>query len=189
MEAFSVAFAVVFFAELADKSQLLAMAFAARYGWRDVLLGICISTVINQSLAGTVGFYLGHLIDYDIMQLIASIAFVGFALWTLSVEDEDEQAHDSTHSPMLTVATACLVAEFGDKTQLATVTIAATHQVLLPVIIGAVLGMIIADGLGIMAGNTLRRVVPEAVMRLISAAIFFVIGAIGIYDWLIDFLT
>ena len=139
MDAFLATFVMIFLAELGDKTQLIVMAFAAKYCWRQVLAGM------------TLGIFAVH-----------------------------APAADSRYGPALTVATSFFVGEMGAKTQFAAMTLAAQWQAWLPVLAGAVLAMVLADGLGLVAGSCLKRFLAPRRMRLLSGVIFLAFGAAGL---------
>ena len=182
MEAFAAAALVVVLAELGDKTQLLAMAFAAKYRWQTVMAGVIVSTVANHFLAVLAGVYLGGMIDTHTMQIVASVAFIVFGLWTIRGDEIGDEAENSRYSPFWTVAIAFFLAEMGDKTQFATITLAAKYQSLLPVLAGTTTGMMIADGIGIIVGIVMCKRIPERTIKLISAAAFIFFGFLGSYQ-------
>ena len=181
MAAFFSTFLVILLAEIGDKTQLLVMAFAMRYLWREVFAGMVLGILVVHSLAVAVGSLAGSLLDARVMAAIASVLFLAFGVWTLrGGDEEDEEAHDSRFGPVLTVALAFLVGEMGDKTQFAAMTMAATQGAWIPVLVGAVAGMVLADSLGIIAGRLLHRRLPAEKLRLVSAGCFFLFGIMGL---------
>ena len=183
MEALMAAFLVVFFAEMGDKTQFIVMAFAAKYDWKQSFFGMVIGILVVHSLAVLVGTLLGEFIPVHMMPILASLIFIAFGLWTLrgaDDEEEEEAVHDSCFGPLLTVAMTFIVGEMGDKTQFATLTLAAQYESWLMVLVGAVLGMIVADSLGILVGMFLNRRLPAKQLRYLSAAIFLLFGAVGL---------
>lgn len=181
MDAFLATFVMIFLAELGDKTQLIVMAFAAKYRWRQVLAGMTLGIFAVHALAVGVGSFVGELLSPECMTLIASLLFLYFGYWTLRGGDEaEETAADSCYGPVLTVATSFFVGEMGDKTQFAAMTLAAQWQAWLPVLAGAVLAMVLADGLGLVAGSCLKRFLAPRRMRLLSGVIFLAFGAAGL---------
>ena len=180
MDAFLATFVMIFLAELGDKTQLIVMAFAAKYCWRQVLAGMTLGIFAVHALAVGVGSFVGQLLSPERMTLIASLLFLYFGYWTLRGGDEaEETAADSCYGPVLTVATSFFVGEMGDKTQLIVMAFAAKYcwrQVLA----GAVLAMVLADGLGLVAGSCLKRFLAPRRMRLLSGVIFLAFGAAGL---------
>jgi putative Ca2+/H+ antiporter (TMEM165/GDT1 family) len=186
LEAFLAAFLFVVLAEMGDKTQLLAMAFATRYPAFKVLVAVFLATIINHALAVTVGHFLTVYIPIEIISFIASLSFIFFGLWTLrgdTLSGEDKKP--SRFGPVLTVAIAFFLAEMGDKTQLATISLAIEYGNLLQVLIGTTLGMVVADGFGIIVGIVLRKKIPERIIKYISATIFGAFGFIGVYGALV----
>ena len=183
MAAFIASLTFVVLAEMGDKTQLLAMAFAARYSAYKVLTAVFLATLLNHSLAVAAGHFLTVIIPLEIISLAAAVSFIGFGLWTIrgdTLEGEDKK--ESRFGPVLTVGTAFFFAEMGDKTQLATISLAVKYQNMLNVLMGTTLGMVIADAIGIIVGVVLRKHIPERVIKWISAGIFIVFGFIGTFD-------
>ena len=183
MHAFLLSFAVIFVAELGDKSQLMAMTFAARYSFWTVIGAITAATAVVHLLSVGVGSVVGLALPTGPINVIAGVAFVGFGLWTLRgdrLSDEEEgRAARSTRSAYLAVAGAFFLAELGDKTMLATVTLATTEG-WFGTWVGSTLGMVAADALAIGVGTVLGRALPERAVRIGAAVLFFLFGA-----WLI----
>jgi len=175
-----VSFAVIFIAELGDKSQLMAMTFALRYRWWVVLSGILFATTAVHLVSVAVGHYLGATIPSEAMSIVGGVAFLFFGLWTLRGDslDDDEQAKAgrAVRSAFLAVTSAFFLAELGDKTMLATITLAADND-WAGVWIGSTLGMVAADALAIVAGVVLGRHLPENAIKFGASALFFGFGA------------
>jgi putative Ca2+/H+ antiporter (TMEM165/GDT1 family) len=172
----------VVLAEMGDKTQLLAMAFATRYPPFKVLIAVFLATIINHALAVTVGHFLTVYIPIEIISFIASLSFIFFGLWTLrgdALSGEDKKP--SRFGPVITVGIAFFLAEMGDKTQLATISLAIEYGNMLQVLIGTTLGMVVADGFGIIVGIVMRKKIPERVIKYISATIFGAFGFVGVY--------
>ncbi|MGE5494414.1 MAG: TMEM165/GDT1 family protein [Burkholderiales bacterium] len=185
MVAFLFAAGAVLLAEMGDKSQLLAVAFAARYKPSKVILGVLIASAINLGLAVWIG---NLIVKQEILkswiQAAASLSFVLFGLWTLRGEKEESVGSKKTRfGAVMTVALAFTIAELGDKTQLATVAMA-TKFPDDPVALwtGAVAGIIAADAIGILVGVVLRKRIHEKLLRTISAAAFIIFGLAGCYE-------
>lgn len=189
MEAFLLSTAVIFIAELGDKSQLMAMTFAARYKARDVLIGITVATAIVHLASVGIGYFIGDAFaDYQHwIAVAAGLAFLGFALWTLRgdelTDEEADKARHATGAAILAVGTAFFLAELGDKTMLATITLA-TREGWLGTWIGSTLGMVAADALAIVVGAVLGRKLPEKVITYGAAALFAIFGLILIAEGL-----
>ncbi|WP_413766773.1 TMEM165/GDT1 family protein [Rhodococcus pyridinivorans] len=173
-------FAVVFVAELGDKSQLMAMTFALRYRWWVVLSGILFATTAVHLVSVAVGHYLGVAIPATAISIVGGIAFLIFGAWTLRGDslDDDEQSKAGrvARSAFLAVTSAFFLAELGDKTMLATITLA-TDNNWAGVWIGSTVGMVAADALAIVVGAVLGRHLPDNAIRYGAAALFFGFGA------------
>jgi putative Ca2+/H+ antiporter (TMEM165/GDT1 family) len=187
MYAFLLSTAVIFVAELGDKSQLMAMTFAARYRVRDVLIGITVATAIVHLFSVAIGRLVGNQFadSQDTISIIAGIAFLLFAAWTLrgdALSDEEaDKARRSQGLALLAVGVAFFLAELGDKTMLATITLA-TQEGWLGTWIGSTLGMVLADALAIGVGALLGKHLPERAIKFGAAAAFLVFGLLLIAD-------
>ena len=183
MVIFSTAFIMVVLAEMGDKTQLLAMAFAAKYPWKKVMLGVLFATLLNHFVAIAAGIYLNTLVPQHIVEIVASVAFIVFGLWILKDDELGNEAEKNRFSIFWTVAIAFFLAEMGDKTQLATVALSA--QIggdLLTILIGTTAGMLVADGIGIALGAALHKYVPDRVVKKIASGIFILFGILGILN-------
>lgn len=192
MYAFLLSTAVIFVAELGDKSQLMAMTFAARYRARDVLLGITAATALVHLASVAIGYFIGDVFaDYQgAIEVVAGVAFLAFAAWTLRgdelTEEEAEKARKSRGLALVAVGTAFFLAELGDKTMLATITLA-TQEGWLGTWLGSTLGMVAADALAILVGALLGRKLPEKAIKYGAAALFALFGIaliVGGAGWL-----
>ncbi len=178
---------VIFIAELGDKSQLMAMTFATRYRARDVLLGITAATALVHLASVALGYWIGEgFAEYQgPIAVAAGVAFLGFAAWTLRgdelTEDEAEKAKKATGSALLAVGVAFFLAELGDKTMLATITLA-TQENWLGTWIGSTVGMVAADALAIVVGVALGKHLPEKVITYGAALAFAVFGVLLIAE-------
>ncbi len=182
MVAFAASFIFVVLAEMGDKTQLLAMAFAAKYKAYQVLLAVFIATLLNHALAVVAGRALTTIIPLDVISFIAALSFVIFGLWTIRGDKLDgEEKGASKFGPVLTVAIAFFLAEMGDKTQLATISLAIEYNNMLNVLMGTTLGMVVADAIGIIIGIVMRKHIPEKSIKWVSASIFVLFGLIGIH--------
>lgn len=183
--AFLISFGVVFVAELGDKSQLMALTFATRYRPVLVLAGIAVATAAINVVSVAVGYGLGLALPTRWISVAAGLVFIGFAIWTLLDEEEDGDVPErSGHSVIFTVGSAFLLAELGDKTMVATITLASQNG-WAGTWLGATTGMLAAAAIAIAVGRQLGRRLPERAVRLSAAALFAVIGI-----WLlVDALT
>lgn len=183
MTAFLASLGFVVLAEMGDKTQLLAMAFATRYKASTVMWGVFAATVLNHFLAVLAGNYLTNLVPIHYVQIAAAASFILFGLWTIRGDElagEDKRFH---FSPFWTVAIAFFIAEMGDKTQLATVALAAKYQSVFPVLVGTTAGMLIADAIGIGIGIVMGKKIPERAVKWIAAVIFIGFGFWGLYEY------
>ncbi|GGM07396.1 MULTISPECIES: TMEM165/GDT1 family protein [Micromonospora] len=183
MEGFFVAlvvsFGVIFVAELGDKSQLMALTFATRFKTVPVLIGITIATAVVHLVSVAIGYGLGATLPTGWISLVAGLAFLGFGAWTLRgdslTEEEKRKAERSTKSAIVTVGIAFFLAELGDKTMLATITLA-TQYGWFGTWIGSTVGMVVADALAILVGRLLGRKLPERTIKYGAAALFTICG-------------
>ncbi|RLE23617.1 MAG: UPF0016 domain-containing protein [Actinobacteria bacterium] len=176
---------VVFVAELGDKTQLVALGFGARHRLAPVLVGIAVAYFATNLLSVVVGGLLGETFPAEAISLGGGILFLGFAAWTLRDTGEDDPVDDpgaqradmatsrdgSTFRTVMAVAGAMFIAELGDKTMLATATLAARGQPVM-VWIGATIGIFLAGALGVLAGRALGVRLPERTVRIGSAVLF-----------------
>jgi putative Ca2+/H+ antiporter (TMEM165/GDT1 family) len=187
MDAFLLSFGIIFVAELGDKSQLMALTFAARYRAITILIAISAATALVHLVSVLFGAAVGVALPTDLISVIAGIAFFGFAAWTLRGDelDDDEAARAalSDRSVLWTVGFAFFLAELGDKTMLATVTLA-TNNGLIGTWIGSTLGMVAADALAIVVGKQLGSRLPERAVRIGAAVVFVIFGVILIAEGL-----
>lgn len=185
MAAFWLSFAVIFIAELGDKSQLMAMTFATRYRFWTVIGAITAATAVVHLFSVAIGNVVGLALPTGPINIIAGLAFIFFGLWTLrgdELSDEEEgRAKRSTRSAFFAVAIAFFLAELGDKTMLATVTLATTEG-WFGTWVGSTLGMVAADALAIAVGVVLGRNLPEKVIKIGAAILFFIFGAWLVYQ-------
>jgi putative Ca2+/H+ antiporter (TMEM165/GDT1 family) len=179
-----VALGLVFVAELGDKTQLVALGFGARHRLAPVLTGVVLAYMATNLLSVVIGGLLGAALPTRAIGLVGGVLFLGFALWALRQRDlgdeGDEQAGTGTgtgdRSVVLSVAGAMFVAELGDKTMLATATLAAEGNPVL-VWVGATAGIILAGVLGVLVGRWFGARLPDTVTRIGSAVVFAVVGA------------
>ncbi len=158
LDAFLLSFAVIFVAELGDKSQLMALTFATRFPWLPVLIGISLATLIIHAISVLIGTLVALALPTNLISVLAGLAFFAFAGWTLrgdKLTAEDEaRAERSSGSVILAVGGAFFLAELGDKTMLATITLATTQDPI-GTWLGSTAGMVVADGIAIAIGSWL----------------------------------
>ena len=175
----------VVLAEMGDKTQLLAMAFATKYKASKVMIGVFVATIFNHALAVAVGNYITRFDSAQIwIQGIASLSFIFFGLWTIRGDKlEGEENRTSKYGAIATVAIAFFIAEMGDKTQLATIALATKFpENPFWLLMGTTTGMMIADGIGILVGIVMCKKIPERTIKLASAGAFIFFGFIGSYE-------
>lgn len=172
------AMGVVFLAELGDKTQLVALGFGARHRLGPVLAGVALAYAATNLLSVVVGGLLGAALPTRALGLGGGVLFIGFALWSLRPEEDDDEgvAAATGHGRVvLSVAAAMFVAELGDKTMLATATLAAQGDPVL-VWIGATVGIIASGSVGVFVGRATGARLPERTIRIGSAALFAAFG-------------
>lgn len=182
MTAYLASLGFVVLAEMGDKTQLLAMAFASRYRWPTVMWAVFAATLVNHLFAVAVGSYLTAFVPMQYIQMAAAASFILFGLWTLrgdKLEGEDKRFN---YSPFWTVAIAFFIAEMGDKTQLATVALAARYESIISVWLGTTTGMLVADAIGIIVGIVLGKKIPERFIKWFAALVFIAFGIIGLWE-------
>lgn len=181
MSAFITSFLVITLAEMGDKTQLVALAFATRYSAWTTLAGVFVATLVVHLFSVAIGEVLGLAIPTLWIQFGAGLAFIGFGVWTIRGDSlDDEVTRPSRFGPFFTVALAFFLAELGDKTMLATVTLASQHQSFIPVWLGSTLGMTVADGLAVIVGVVAGRRLPARAIKLVAATIFIGFGIFAI---------
>ncbi len=179
MEAFLVSTGVVALAEIGDKTQLLAFILAARFKKPiPIIAGILCATILNHGLAGALGAWITTAISPEILRWGLGVSFIGMAIWTMipdKIEDEEMQIATRFGIFGATLITFFL-AEMGDKTQIATVAMAAHYSSPIWVVIGTTLGMLIADVPAVFLGDKLANKIPMRLVHTIAAGIFAVLG-------------
>ncbi|GAB3146576.1 TMEM165/GDT1 family protein [Micromonospora sonneratiae] len=177
--ALAVSFGVIFVAELGDKSQLMALTFATRFKPLPVLIGITIATSVVHLVSVAIGVGLGAAIPTGWISLIAGLAFLAFGAWTLRgdslTEEEKRKAERSDRSALVLVSVAFFLAELGDKTMLATITLA-TQYGWFGTWLGSTVGMVAADALAILVGRMLGKRLPERTIKYGAAILFAICG-------------
>ncbi|HEX3025756.1 MAG TPA: TMEM165/GDT1 family protein [Clostridia bacterium] len=171
--------------EMGDKTQLLAMAFATRFKFWKVMLGVLIATILNHGLAVFVGAMLARIPGWQgWVRFIAAALFILFGLWALVSDQLDgDDSGKKTGNEVATVAIAFFFAEMGDKTQLATITLSAQYYGSpLLVLAGTTTGMLLADGLGILIGVVLHQRLPAKALKVMASGAFILFGLVGIWQ-------
>ncbi|HRF87293.1 MAG TPA: TMEM165/GDT1 family protein [Pseudomonadales bacterium] len=179
MESLLVSTGVVALAEIGDKTQLLAFLLAARFKKPlPIILGILLATLVNHGLAGALGAWITTNVSPEVLRWVLGLSFIGMAVWTLIPDKIEEE--ESLIAQKLGVFGATLVtfflAEMGDKTQVATIAMAAHYAAPLLVVIGTTLGMLIADVPAVFVGDKLANKIPMKLVHSIAAGVFAVLG-------------
>jgi putative Ca2+/H+ antiporter (TMEM165/GDT1 family) len=190
MEAFLVSTGVVALAEIGDKTQLLALVLAARYRKPvPIVFGILVSTLLNHALAGTVGAMLARYVDPQVMRWILGASFLAMAVWMLipdKLEDE-QQVKPPRFGVFATTVFAFFLLEMGDKTQIATIALAAKYPQLAVVVAGTTFGMMLANVPAVLLGDIAATKLPLRIVRAVCAAVFAVIGVLVLIDAFVHF--
>lgn len=179
MEALFTSTAVVAPAEIGDKTMLLAILLATRFGRTfPVVMGILMATLANHALAALVGQSLASLLEGQWFRLAVGISFLAMAAWTLVPDrlDEDEEPKAARFGPFLTTTITFFIVEIGDKTQVATIALGAQFQSVMLVTLGTTLGMMLANVPAVYFGRAIVERVSLRLMRMIAALLFFAIG-------------
>ncbi len=185
MEAFLISTGVVALGEMGDKTQLLAFVLAATFKRPiPIILGILAATVLNHALAGLVGVWIAAQLGPDILRWVVGVSFLAMAVWILIPDKmDDEVSSDKNKFGVFgTTFLAFFLAEMGDKTQIATVALAARYDDLLPVVAGTTLGMMLADVPAVFLGDTIGKKVSMPLVHGIAAFIFGVLGVLALLN-------
>lgn len=179
MNALLVSTGTVALAEIGDKTQLLALMLAARFRrpW-PIVAGIVIATVLNHALAAALGDWLSTLLTPDVLRWIVAGSFIAVALWTLKPDTLDEgEGHHARYGALVATTIAFFIAEIGDKTQVATILLAARFHEFAQVVTGTTLGMLLANVPVVLLGSRFSSRLPLKAARLTAAAVFAILGA------------
>jgi putative Ca2+/H+ antiporter (TMEM165/GDT1 family) len=179
MQPFLVSAGLVALAEMGDKTQLLSFMLAVRLRkpW-SIIAGILVATLFNHTLAGVLGNFLAAWIPRTALIWTVGLAFIGFGLWTLHPDSIDDDLKLHKGSAFVTTAIAFFIAEMGDKTQFATIALAARFQAPLEVILGTTTGMLLADIPAVWLGDKLSDRVPMRAVRIVAAVLFIAMGTV-----------
>ncbi len=177
MEAFLVSVGVVALAEIGDKTQLLALVLAARFQrpW-PIIWGILVATLANHGLAGAVGVWAASLVSPEVIRWILGISFLAMAVWLLVPDELDGETSLPDYGVFGTTLVAFFLAEMADKTQVATIALAAQFQSTVLVVLGTTLGMLIANVPAVLIGDKAARNLPIRTVHAVAAAIFALLG-------------
>ncbi|MEX8504144.1 TMEM165/GDT1 family protein [Leptothrix ochracea] len=181
MESFLLSTGIVALAEIGDKTQLLALILAARFRRPvPIILGILVATLANHALAASLGSWVTSLLSPNVLRWVLGGSFIAMALWTLVPDtfDEDDAKLASLGGVFGTTLVAFFLAEMGDKTQVATVALAAQYQAIVAVVAGTTLGMLIANVPAVLLGERIAHRIPVKLVHGIAAVIFAVLGVL-----------
>ena len=184
MEAFLISTGIVALAEMGDKTQLLSLVLAARFKkpW-PIAMGILVATLANHALAGAIGAWVTQFLGPDVLRWILGASFLAMAVWIMIPDKLD--ADDAPTQPRFGVFGATVIAfflaEMGDKTQVATVMLAAQYEAWAAVVAGTTLGMMLANVPVVWFGERITRRVPIRLVHGIGAAIFLVLGVVALW--------
>ena len=183
MEAFLVSTGIVALAEMGDKTQLLALILAARFKkpW-PIVAGILVATLANHALAGAAGAWVTTLVGPQMLRWILGASFLAMAAWMLVPDklDADEDEKPPRYGVFLTTVLVFFLAEMGDKTQIATVMLAARYDAIASVVAGTTLGMMLANAPVVWLGERVTRLVPLRAVHIVSALIFAALGLLAL---------
>ena len=180
MEAFLVSTSIVALAEIGDKTQLLAFILAARFraSW-PIILGILVATLANHAFAAALGTWITSLMDPETLRWVLGLSFIGMAIWVLIPDKLDNTETTGTRFGVFgTTLVTFFLAEMGDKTQIATVALAAQYHTLIAVVMGTMLGMMIANVPAVILGERIANRIPVRTVHMVVAAIFAVLGVL-----------
>jgi putative Ca2+/H+ antiporter (TMEM165/GDT1 family) len=178
MEAFLISTGIVALAEIGDKTQLLAFILAAKFRKPvPIIVGILVATIANHAFAGALGSWITSMIAPETMRWVLGLSFIAMAIWTLIPDKFDEDdAKLARYGVFGTTLIAFFFAEMGDKTQIATVALAAQYQSLIAVVAGTTFGMMIANVPAVIMGDRIATKMPVRLVHAIAAGIFAVLG-------------
>ncbi len=182
MEAFFVSTSIVTLAEMGDKTQLLSFVLAAKLKYRvPIIMGILFATLANHFFAGYVGVWIASLISPQTMKWIVALSFFAFGIWALKPDKLDENQKLRGAGVFVTTLIAFFLVEMGDKTQLATIALAARYDSLVAVVMGTTLGMMIANIPAVWVGEKLTHRINMKAMRWVAASLFIVLGVLALF--------
>ena len=185
MEAFLISTGVVALGEMGDKTQLLAMLLAVKFRRPvPIILGILVATLVNHALAGVVGEGVARALGPDLLRWVIGLSFLAMAAWMLVPDKVDADSAGGTQrfGVFGTTVVAFFLAEMGDKTQIATVALAARYADLWSVVAGTTLGMMLANVPAVFLGDTIARKVSMPVVHAVAAGIFAVLGLLTLFN-------
>lgn len=173
---------LIFFAEMGDKTQFLAMAFATKYPVKKILIGVALGAFFNHGLAMLLGRILIKFVTGNIISFIAGLMFIFFAFMSLKIDDEEIEESNTKYGAVITVALAFFLGELGDKTQLAALGLSVDSTYVPMVLLGTVTGMVLTSSLGILVGLKLGKKIPEDKLKMSAFLIFIIFGIQKLYN-------
>lgn len=173
MKAFWLSLALTFWAEMGDRTQFVALAYATRYRLRDVLLGILWATAAILLVSVAFGRLIGLWLPPGYVDVLSAVSFFAFAIWTLRGDEENDQIRSDKRHPIWIVGISFFLAELGDKTMFTAAALAVTHA-WFPVWVGSTMGMLLSDGLAVWVGRSLGKKIPENAVKWVSAGLFLI---------------
>lgn len=188
-QAFIVSTSVVALAEMGDKTQLLSLILAARYRKpMPIVLGILVATLLNHAIAGALGAWLSSLMRPEVLNWVMAAAFIAMGLWILvpdKLDEDDVAVPKQQMGVFFATVVAFFLAEMGDKTQFATIALAAQYSDVFSVVLGTTLGMMMANAPAVYLGNRFAQRLPTKIIHMIAAIIFIAIGVLtAVKAWL-----
>ena len=188
-QAFIVSTSVVALAEMGDKTQLLSLILAARYRKpMPIVLGILVATLLNHAIAGALGAWLSSLMRPEVLNWVMAAAFIAMGLWILvpdKLDEDDVAVPKQQMGVFFATVVAFFLAEMGDKTQFATIALAAQYSDVLSVVLGTTLGMMMANAPAVYLGNRFAQRLPTKIIHMIAAILFIAIGVLtAVKAWL-----
>ena len=184
MNAFLISTGVVALAEIGDKTQLLSLLLAARFRRPlPIIFGMLIATLANHAAAGVAGAMFGGLLQGAWLRWVLGLSFLGVAVWALFPDTLGEESATQRAGAFATTLVAFFLAEIGDKTQIATIGLAARFHSVLPVVLGTTLGMMLANIPAVLVGDRAAAKLPLRVIRIAAAAVFAALGVVTLLGW------
>ena len=188
-QAFIVSTSVVALAEMGDKTQLLSLILAARYRKPlPIVFGILVATLLNHAIAGALGAWLSSLMRPEVLNWVMAAAFIAMGLWILvpdKLDEDDVAVPKQQMGVFFATVVAFFLAEMGDKTQFATIALAAQYSDVFSVVLGTTLGMMMANAPAVYLGNRFAQRLPTKIIHMIAAIIFIAIGVLtAVKAWL-----
>jgi Ca2+/H+ antiporter, TMEM165/GDT1 family len=182
LEAFAFSTLIVTLAEMGDKTQLLSFVLAAKLKKKGaIILGIFFATLANHFAAGSVGVWLAGLASPETLKWVVALSFFAFGAWALIPDKLEENRNLRSAGVFLTTLIAFFLVEMGDKTQFATIALAARYDSLIAVVMGTTLGMMIANIPAVWIGEALSQRINMKVMRWVAASLFVILGILSLF--------